>query len=793
MVGHHQCANLPIGPARVAGTILRACLAGALLLLSAGLAHAERLAEYEYLATDASIDIHAVQQLDGWQREQGQPALGHLDQILWIRMDVPQQAEVLLIGGLWVDHFQVFTVTESGAINSYPSGIDLPVAARPMDHPQFAFPLPVSRGSTVFIQHGPSRYSATYPVQFLTAQEYQLANTREHLGHGLFYGLFLVIVLVSMGIFWAFKDVTYLYFVGYNLGIIGVLSGISGYSLYYLWPETPELQSWVNVLSLGLAIVCVAQFALNLLHVNTRDGYWRRLINIGQIATIASISLYLFTPIPQASQLLTLSLLYMAVMLTALNLAYAFKGDYRALVFLIANAPVAIASIYNAAAMLGWLGGLKPNIHLNFIGAALEIMILSVLLLDRMAKMYRQAQEANIRTRELSAEVRQLQASTSLANEHRELQKSIQQTQKLKSIGQLTGGVAHDFNNILASILGFTELALDKGPNISASDRIRYLQEIQVAGQRGADLVKQLMIYSRGGSSQASEINLNETLREASQLLRGSIPTTVRFHTQLPEETITCHLDPVLLQQTLVNLVLNACEAMQHRGEVWIKLISRRVDDTTCSSCLTRFSGDFALIHIEDSGPGLQVNVHDLFNPFHTSKPVGEGSGLGLSVVHGIVHEHNGHVHLADRAPQGARATIFLPQRLVSESVAKINERILLVVQDESLCAYLDELFTSHGYIVTAKSQAHQALESFVENPNAIDLVISDQLDTSTDGADLATEMRRLRQDLPFVLTTNNNDELNAQQQMKNGISAVFEKPIKANLLLAKVRGLLSA
>jgi len=232
---------------------------------------------------------------------------------------------------------------------------------------------------------------------------------------------------------------------------------------------------------------------------------------------------------------------------------------------------------------------------------------------------------------------------------------------------------------------------------------------------------------------------------------------------------------------------------MQERGKISISLATRSVSNVTCTSCLERLDGEYAVIKVEDSGPGLKDNPHDLFNPFFTSKTVGEGSGMGLSVVHGIVHEHHGHVQLSNQAQAGVRAILYLPKNAISESVAAVNQQILLVVEDASVRSLLSELLASQGYRVTVKVLPHQALEAFVVNPHAFDLVLTDHLMTEQTGLELAQEMRRLRPDLPVAMTTGHPKGLSASDLERSGIAAVFEKPIKAHLLLAKVGGLLNS
>ncbi len=767
-----------------------------LLCVQAVGTHAEPVRSYEFLSSEVGAgDIQAAIRSNQWQTHAGTPAQGLQSDPVWLRFTAPADAEVFLTNGVWLNQFDVYLVAGKRPLKHYVSGRSMPLSDRPIQHPQFAFPIPAHPSDqliTVYIYHYLKGESARYPAQFLTAQELTALNTKTHLQHGIFYGFFVIMLLYNLAVYWAVRDKTHLYFALNAIGMIGFLAGSDGFSRFYLWPNLPALEA-LTPFWLGLAMISILQFTQNFFGARTQAKHWLWPTRALQFAALAIALLSMFTNLPAAGEWMTNLLGIEVAFMLVMALYFALSGNFGAIAFLIASAGPAIVTAYNLLEFHGEQGFLEEGLDWIFFAVAWQHTVLAIALAIRTRRYTEATRKADLKSRELTAQVRQLQDSTNMYKEHQELQRSVQQAQKLKSIGQLTGGVAHDFNNILASIMGFSELALDKAATGPASEQIRYLQEITHSAQRGAELVKQLLIYSRSGSKEPRDINLSEALTQTKALLRGSLPSSVILNINLPKTDITCRLDPVLLQQTLVNLALNAAEAMQQRGIIDITLANQQVQNLVCTSCLERFDGEFAVIKVEDNGPGLKDNPQDLFNPFFTSKTVGEGSGMGLSVVHGIVHEHHGHVQLSDRAQSGVRASLYIPRHSITDSIESVANAILLVVEDNSMRSFLQELLVSQGYTVTAKASPSEALETFLVNPRAFDLVINDHLMTQQTGLDLAQEMRRLRPDLPVAMTTGNPNGLNPNELQRSGVAAVFEKPIKAHLVLAKVKGLLGA
>ncbi|MGD2076693.1 MAG: PAS domain S-box protein, partial [Gammaproteobacteria bacterium] len=310
--------------------------------------------------------------------------------------------------------------------------------------------------------------------------------------------------------------------------------------------------------------------------------------------------------------------------------------------------------------------------------------------------------------------------------ERERLQRELWQSQKMEAIGQLTGGIAHDFNNILASILGLAELARDRfGADDAGLDD--YLEQIVRASGRARGLVRQLLVYSRGDSkATAQPLLVARQVKDVLDLLRPMLPATIEIHTDLPETSPIVTVDPLHLQQLLMNLSINARDAMKGSGVLSVAVTVERLDGAECRICHEQVRGEWVCIRVADSGPGIPPEMLDrMFQPFFTTKEVGDGGGMGLAVVQGIVKTYGGHI-LVDTAPgRGSSFAILLPPTAlpsreglaaggVGEAVLDLRGKRLLVVEDEPIVRrYLKELLCGAGADVVACADAAEALEAF--------------------------------------------------------------------------------
>ena len=385
-----------------------------------------------------------------------------------------------------------------------------------------------------------------------------------------------------------------------------------------------------------------------------------------------------------------------------------------------------------------------------------------------------------------------------------QLQRAVQQAQKMEAIGHLTGGIAHDFNNILTSILGYADLSLRQLGDASEDRLVRYVRQIRSAGERARELIAQMLIFSRGGRSPGRVQPVQELIQSTLRMLRPALPSSLHLRLDIDEEAPPILVDAVQLQQVLMNLVLNARDALAESGEILVALRQAEVAPAHCASCHGRVEGPHVVIEVADNGPGIDPAIAlRIFDPFFTTKEVGRGSGMGLSVVHGIVHEFGGHILLDSRLGQGVQfRVIFAPQQqvqLLSPDAGSViagrggfkNASILIVEDEPAVAHMLAELLSLHAYRVHTLHDPVMALAALQEQPQAYDLVITDQVMPGLLGFELVARLRALREDLPVLLCSAQADLLQRQQNLPEPC-ALLSKPIDPEQLLRMVHELLS-
>jgi PAS domain S-box-containing protein len=388
--------------------------------------------------------------------------------------------------------------------------------------------------------------------------------------------------------------------------------------------------------------------------------------------------------------------------------------------------------------------------------------------------------------------------------EREDLQRQLQQAHKMEALGQLTGGIAHDFNNILGAIIGYTDLALERFAHDSQGKLAEYLNQVYRAALRARDLIAQMLAYSRGGGNSIEVVRMEPVVREVIKMLRSAMPATMEFHTEFDADTPMVSIDPVQLHQMIMNLCINARDAMEGHGRMTVRIGRMRDLQAECASCHHLVEGDFVQLEISDTGTGITADVLPrLFEPYFTTKPVGSGTGMGLPVVHGILHEHGGHLLVETVPGQGACFRLLLPglapvemKEEAQEYVAAIQRQghgHVLVVDDEPrLVGYYAELLESQGYRVTGITDALEALHYFRTAPRDVDLVITDQTMPDMTGAGLVRALLEIRPDLPVILCTGYSDEIDAQGAQALRVAGYFQKPVMPAELLVRVSELLS-
>ncbi len=388
--------------------------------------------------------------------------------------------------------------------------------------------------------------------------------------------------------------------------------------------------------------------------------------------------------------------------------------------------------------------------------------------------------------------------------EKTKLEERLQQSQKMEAIGTLAGGVAHDFNNILSAILGYTELAKDDAKDYENLQKD--LDEVLHGAERAKELVKQILTFSRRSDQELKPLKLQLVAKEALKLLRSSIPTTIKITTDINLDCPTVLADPTEIHQVIMNLCANAYHAMREKGgELCLSLHPIKLTDEDVVNKIPLPPGSYLKLSISDTGTGMTDDVLGrIFEPYFTSKTKGEGTGLGLAVVHGIVSSYHGDINVYSEPGEGTIFNIYLP--IANKSATRVisnvdisptlptgNERILLVDDDESITQINKRNLEKLGYKTTALTSSVDALATFQENPHNFDLLITDMTMPNMTGAELASKILANRPDVPIILCTGFSELINEEKAKGLGINNYVMKPVTKMDLAKAVRKALDA
>ncbi len=379
-----------------------------------------------------------------------------------------------------------------------------------------------------------------------------------------------------------------------------------------------------------------------------------------------------------------------------------------------------------------------------------------------------------------------------------ELEAQLRQAQKMEAIGTLAGGIAHDFNNILGAILGFTDMALlhcEPGSPLHEN-----LSHIRKGGKRAADLVQQILTFSRMTTAEKEPVPVVPLVRESLKLLRASLPATIEIEQELDAAGMNVLANPVKIQQVVMNLCTNAFHAMRDKGGL-LTVTLAPVPAAECRRMLTSVKGDCVRLTVSDTGTGIDPETMErIFDPFFTTKGPGEGTGLGLSVVHGIVRDLGGTITVSSDPGQGTVFTVILPavRRDLSPVLANLNEPLpggtehILIVDDETDILETCKMMLQHlGYAVTLCSRPLKAVELVRAQEELYDLVITDQTMPKMTGTELINALLSIRPGLPIILCTGYSDKVNEEVARRAGARRLLMKPVELRKLARAIREVL--
>ena len=378
----------------------------------------------------------------------------------------------------------------------------------------------------------------------------------------------------------------------------------------------------------------------------------------------------------------------------------------------------------------------------------------------------------------------------------RRAERQMQKAQHLQAIGTLAGGIAHDFNNILYGIIGYAQLAIDDAP----ADSVLHdnLNEILQGSHRAKELVAQILAFSRQGETEKKPIKPAPLIKEALKLIRASLPATIAIRTRISATSETIVANPTQIHQVVMNLCTNAAHAMPPKaGVIYVSLEIETVTVEEEGLHGTILPGIYVRLRVADNGAGIPEDVrHRICDPFFTTKQQGEGTGMGLAVVLGVVQSHGGGIRVRSAPGEGTRFDILLPAVPREEQVEAAGETTtpggterILFVDDESAIAHMaDRMLSKLGYQVTASQSPSEALELFQKEPAAFDLVITDLTMPIMKGTHLARLLHEIRPDIPIILCTGYGEQVTTEQLHEIGVREMMTKPILRHNLAVSIR-----
>ena len=372
----------------------------------------------------------------------------------------------------------------------------------------------------------------------------------------------------------------------------------------------------------------------------------------------------------------------------------------------------------------------------------------------------------------------------------------LRQAQRMEALGTLAGGIAHDFNNILSAINGYAELA-----QLRCSEHTKlhhYIDQIGMASLRAKNLVQQILTFSRHGKSEKRTLDISSVINETLKLIRATFPSTIEIRQNIRSDSGAVVADETQIHQVFMNLCTNAFHSMEKEGgllEVGLVPVSIGIYDSSSYPVIS--PGKYLKLIVSDTGHGMDEDtLAQIFNPYFTTKKAGEGTGMGLSTVHGIVKDHGGSIKVYSRPGVGTTFQVFLPiaqtdpDHLTAETrlFSSSTGYILFVDDEKQLTEIGNELLEGLGYLVETRVNPLDAIDAFRINPNKYDLIITDMTMPKMTGERLAREIKKIRRDIPVILCTGFGANINAETLSEIGVDQVLMKPITLSRLADIVR-----
>jgi len=385
--------------------------------------------------------------------------------------------------------------------------------------------------------------------------------------------------------------------------------------------------------------------------------------------------------------------------------------------------------------------------------------------------------------------INEIKAHKQAEKEKKYLESELRQAQKMQAIGTLAGGIAHDFNNILFPIFAYVQMAINETSHDAKLQR--YLKRVMGSAERAKDLVQQILMFARKGDQEKKPLYIQPITKEALKLLRASIPTNFDIKQQIAKQSDPILGSPIQLHQVIMNLCTNAYHAIRENetGSIDVQLKEQIVDESNFIQFPNVNPGKYLCLTVKDTGVGMDDTTREqIFDPFFTTKEPGEGTGMGLSVVHGIVVDHGGYIFVQSDKNLGTEFHVLLPSidapvikdkiETASEEDRGNGERILLVDDELEVVKALEQMLKKLGYQVTSQLSSKKTFEIFQNNPDDFDLLLTDQTMPQITGLALAKKVLAIRPDLPVIISSGYSNQLTQEVIDGAGIKEVLIKPV---------------
>jgi len=403
---------------------------------------------------------------------------------------------------------------------------------------------------------------------------------------------------------------------------------------------------------------------------------------------------------------------------------------------------------------------------------------------------------------ELTAQIHMVLRVDALEKEKTQLKKQFQQAQKMEAIGTLAGGIAHEFNNILFPIIGYTEMSMYDIPEDSKARK--NLASVLKAADRAKDLIQQILNFSRKGGQKKSLLKIQYVIKETLKLLRASLPATIEIRQAIDNACSPVAADPSEIQQILMNLCTNAYQAMEEKGGVLeVNLSEVMIDSSDVSSTVDLSPGSYLQLTVKDTGRGFETDqIQHIFDPNNRMNQQNEGIRTGLGTAYEIVQSYNGVIDVESEPGRGTTVNVYLSlPHTKPETVSHVsteahipsgNETILLVDDEEDVVEMMHLMLERLGYRVFPKTSSIETLEEFRREPEKFDLVITDQTMPKMTGIELIQKLMRIRPDIPIILCTGFNEKITEDNIKSLGIGALISKPVRVKEIALKIREVLN-